>query len=989
MTRETLVPSIPDIRADNAADVLRAIKSTLDVREGRIGDPLDQLVTMRDLSDLSLVTLGGRSTLTNGSTVPVVVPGTGGDGYNPSTDYTTPPVPTDLVASGGFANVYLSWTGASYRNHSYTEIWRSNTNELGTAVLVGTSSSNVYADAATEGSTYYYWIRFVSVAAVIGPYNGTEGTSATTATDPGVLLDVLTGQITESQLYASLGARINLIDGPSTLANSVAARIAAEAAARTSAIQGEATTRAQSILDEAAARSSADSSLQTQINMLSAAGSGDFTSLLAAVQEEQAARIAGDSAQATARETLAAQLRGSYTGTDPSALTTGIVYNERQARISAESAISSSVSALSATVSNNYSTLNSAITSEQTARASADSAITTSINSLTATVNTKNRSYSQGTAPAATGLVAGDIWFDTSNDNKAYRWSGSAWTPTDDTRIAANAAAITTEQTARANADSALATSISQLSSTVTTNYNTLNSAITSEASTRSSADTALTNSINTLSSTVTGNYNTLNAAISTEQSTRASADSAMAASINSLQATASGFDTGISWNFDSTAEGFTASYQASLAWSNGGIVLTSTGTDPVLNGPSLSLDGSKNYLVRMRVKRLAGSAWDGKIYYDTPSHGQTELYRKTIPDTTVLNEWRVLEWDMSDLTVGGNDWITSTIAGIRFDLGASAQDQFLIDWISIGRIAPKSYSALITAEATARASGDEALSSLITNLQSVVNNNAISLQTEQSTRATADGQLFAQYTVKIDSNGYVTGFGLASTTVNGTPTSSFLVRADSFSIANPSGPSISPSMPFIVRTTGTTINGEYVGPGVYMADAFIQNGTITSAKIGSLTADKITTGTLTAAISVNTGQVYGGVNPNTGWAPGSVYFGTGFFLGNWGGNQQFYVGSPSKYMLWNGSDLTVRGTVYADAGSFAGTIYAGSGTIGGNTIVAAGISSPGYSPGSSGWSLNSSGVVEFQNATVRGVIRSTDGKFIIDTLNKYIRIEV
>ena len=43
---------------------------------------------------------------------------------------------------------------------------------------------------------------------------------------------------------------------------------------------------------------------------------------------------------------------------------------------------------------------------------------------------------------------------------------------------------------------------------------------------------------------------------------------------------------------------------------------------------------------------------------------------------------------------------------------------------------------------------------------------------------------------------------------------------------------------PFVV-TSATTLNGESVAAGVYIADAFIKNGSITTAKIGTLSADK------------------------------------------------------------------------------------------------------------------------------------------------------
>lgn len=51
---------------------------------------------------------------------------------------------------------------------------------------------------------------------------------------------------------------------------------------------------------------------------------------------------------------------------------------------------------------------------------------------------------------------------------------------------------------------------------------------------------------------------------------------------------------------------------------------------------------------------------------------------------------------------------------------------------------------------------------------------------------------LKAQYTVKIDNDGYVSGFGLASENVNGDIVSEFIIRSDRFSIINPSTAKVS-----------------------------------------------------------------------------------------------------------------------------------------------------------------------------------------------------
>lgn len=127
-------------------------------------------------------------------------------------------------------------------------------------------------------------------------------------------------------------------------------------------------------------------------------------------------------------------------------------------------------------------------------------------------------------------------------------------------------------------------------------------------------------------------------------------------------------------------------------------------------------------------------------------------------------------------------------------------------------------------------------------------------LAQEASVRATRDGTLEAQYTIKIDQNGYVSGFGLASTARNSTPVSEFIVRADRFAIGSPAGPGIlDPIVPFIVLTTPTVVDGVDVPAGVYIKDAFIQNATIDTLKIkgGAVTETLVASGGTTVTQSI------------------------------------------------------------------------------------------------------------------------------------------
>ena len=749
MTEETKVPSLPAVTKDNVGEFAQAVKQILDVREGKLGDPLDANVTYRDLIKVGALTLRPGWSGRTGN--PVMPPWVSPDGYDPTTDLTPPPRPENFTATGLFALVQLQWDAPKNRNHAYAEIWRSNTNVLGNAVMIGTSTSRFFVDSLGANASRYYWVRFVSQANVSGPYNDDDGTLGQTAQDPALLIASLQGQIRASELHNSLSTRIDLIDAPANITDSVAWRVAQEASARATSIQQEASTRAQAILDEASARATSDQALQTQINTLSAASSGDFSELLAAVQEEQTARISGDNAQALARETLATQLRGNYTGTDPTALTTGIVFNERQARITAESVISSSVTALSATVTNNYNTLNAAITSEATTRANSDTAISNNLTSLTATVGTKNRTYRQTTAPA-TGLISGDIWFDTANGNLAKRWNGSAWETTDDTRIAGNAAAITSEQTARVNADNALTSSITALTATVTSNKSAADAAILAEQTARAAADTAEAAERSTLSTQLRGTYTGTDVTqlttglIFSERQARVTADSALSTSIS----------------------------QVSARLNSGGDIYSSLVT----------------------VQNTASAKSANFVQATAPTATKVDDLWIDTANGNLLKRWTGSAWAAADDTRIGSQATSITQLSARLNDaggGVSMEQKF------------------------------SANASQITGLQ-------------------------GQYTVKIDNSGYVTGFGLASTANGATPQSAFSVRADSFYVANPSGPGVAPAIPFIVRTTETTIGGVSVPVGVYLADAFIQNGTISNAKIANAAIDNAKIANLDAA---------------------------------------------------------------------------------------------------------------------------------------------
>ena len=282
-------------------------------------------------------------------------------------------------------------------------------------------------------------------------------------------------------------------------------------------------------------------------------------------------------------------------------------------------------------------------------------------------------------------------------------------------------------------------------------------------------------------------------------------------------------------WDFSSTAEGWIAS-GATLTTNGESIRISSVGIDPQFLSPSIAIAGSRYDKLRVRVRRISGSGWDGEAFYTTGGHMSSASYVKAIADTTILNSWVILEWDMAALTAGGSDWTSNTITGMRIDLGATPSDVFDIDWVSIGRRSA-----------------------------------AVSFNTVEG--------LEAQYTVKLDVNGYVSGYGIASSPVNGVPFSSFIIRADSFAIAAPNGPGITPAVPFIVRTTAGSVNGVAYPAGVYIDAAYILDLTAPIARLGTAWIDDAKVANLSAAkLTAGDGTIGGNlkssnyVSGTTGW---------------------------------------------------------------------------------------------------------------------------
>ncbi|WP_323920144.1 phage tail tip fiber protein [Aeromonas caviae] len=120
---------------------------------------------------------------------------------------------------------------------------------------------------------------------------------------------------------------------------------------------------------------------------------------------------------------------------------TAAINDEVKARADADSAMAQQIQQVTANYQQGDQQLQGQITAESVARADAMQALGSQIDTVSAVAGSKNKTFFQATAPGS-AMGTGDLWFDTANNNRPYRYSGTAWVATDDPRIAANAAAV-------------------------------------------------------------------------------------------------------------------------------------------------------------------------------------------------------------------------------------------------------------------------------------------------------------------------------------------------------------------------------------------------------------------------------------------------------------------------------------------------------------------------------------------------------------------
>lgn len=627
---------------------------------------------------------------------------------------------------------------------------------------------------------------------------------------------------------------------------------------------------AAAIVVEQQVRATADATLAAQQATLSAATSDNLASVII----EQDARATADSAAAAQSAVL---------GATAAAALAGLVV-EQETRANGIEAVASQSTVLTANVAE----AGAAIKAEQLVRAAADDVVASQF----------------GTVGASVGANTAAI--QTEQTVRAGA-DGSAATLIDNALVTAGAsmAGILTEQQIRAAADEASARQVESLAAAVAAS----SAAITLEQNVRADADSSTATQLQTLFSAIGSGDELTSAAIVFEQQTRATADEALAAESTMLRAQAAGNTSAIQNEqvTRATADSATATQAAFIGVAAGTAMAGLT----VEQASRVAGDAAST------TQNLALQA----SFANTAAAIVTEQAVRAGADAVAASQVTVLGAKIES----NNGTITAAIeteqdARVAADLATASAGQSL----AVGLAAA---SAAITQEQAVRAGADSSAASVVTTLVASTATNTAAIATEQSVRAAETGSLLASYTVKMDLNGYVSGYGLQSSLVaGGTPTSMFLVSVDKFAVMTPptsvvnwasttaytlnairgvagntdkvlvckqpgtsggSAPAISGAIgsivvdggvrwqiasrvPFSVLTTNTTINGISVPAGVYIDAAYVLNATVGNAQIGNLAVDNAKIVDMTAAKLLSGSLAVDADISSTGFVAGS-----------------------------------------------------------------------------------------------------------------------
>ena len=571
---------------------------------------------------------------------------------------------------------------------------------------------------------------------------------AATSSDPTQMLDVIAGQITESELGKQLTSRIDLIDmnGPGSVNDRI----------------GTAKTElAQQISEVNNALNTTKGNLQQQITAVS----GDVSAAKADLQQ-QIANVSALAGSLPYRKDKAYSVGQSALGSD------GKLYQALKAvplntpppnttywtDVGQAVVTANGMAARVQTMETKVETLEGATSAQAQQISGLQSSLTTTNGNVSAAQQAaqdaatlaggKGKVIVQSAAPAIADRLAQNLWIDTtSNANTPKRWSGTAWVAVTDKvatdAAAAAAAAFALAQTkADATVVSSLTTRVSDAEGKLTsqaTRMDGMQTSIDGKASSQalqqvtsrvtatedkdkaqdqliSSQSQALTSLTDSVSKKADASaVQSLGNRVEAAEGALSSQSTDITQLKNSVGA-AQPFVAGRAWEFTGSTRGW-------VATATNGTITAGPLFATVTANPNLQCNftpvvaGAENPYLRIRLRRRNTSRAGAQLYWANEDGGLAEARRFGWFISTTTTDWQDIELDLS----GHAGWNGKKIYAIRLDMMNSGDTSGEIDiaYIAVGR---RSASASAEAVSTLNNAVTEAEGKLSSQSQSIVN---------------------------------------------------------------------------------------------------------------------------------------------------------------------------------------------------------------------------------------------------------------------------
>ncbi|WP_049235466.1 TipJ family phage tail tip protein [Moraxella catarrhalis] len=714
-----------------------------------------------------------------------------------------PPRPINLSVQGVLFGMNLGWNFAKGSGDTnYTEIQvspdgRSNIATLGTFAY----PTNKHEITGLQGNlTQFYRARIVDKLGNTSDW--TDWVSGTTSANADKVLDILSGQISQSHLDQSLRTPIGKIG---TIESNI------------SKINVDLPDLNQSIADAQSTLNTAVASIDTEKKRLSSA-IVDINTLKQS-----------NNAKTQEIANLTQTVSGHTSQVRELGVTTGDLSQKySQVKTQADNA-ASEITAVKQTQSGQATSV------ERIRSEMANKASTASVNSLTESLANKEQALSRRirtVESTASGNTSSINTLNQSLTDKERALTRKQEQLTAQLANKASVASINTLNQSLTDKERALTTKQEQLTAQLANKAST--ASVNSLSESLASKERALTEQINRAKSEIGGRITQ----ISNETRTLTDANRTIGERINQLNSELAGADS-ISDNLliNSNRTLVTGAY----------LIATYRISETLKNGDKVRLTVNAPQLGSRRIGFMAynsNSASGSKL---------SDIRNRQGNSYTAEFEWNVGTGANNELWLYHNAENTRSVSTIT-----SVSLQKITT--SSGLASIKSSVANLERTLTTT---NQSLAERINTVQTTLNGQTASIQQH----AQSLNGLSAQWTLKVQSGGVVSGIGLASN--NGV--SDFAVRADKFYVASPQG---NKKPMFSVITRPTTLNGTTVPTGVYLNGDLLASGTISGDKIRAntqITAPNIRGG------SINIGSNFsvdsqGNLNANSGVFRGQVF---------------------------------------------------------------------------------------------------------------------